>query len=220
MHEKAVDGSLTKYSPEECVGLYGTKFVSKVRNVLLVSTDKNTTDPVLSYLYWSSNDQVPYYWTCGDGYTENPFTPPKDSRVCDLATAKAGAKSWKLRQHPISYCVVEPVESKCRLSFSLDIMIVVIICNIVKAAVMILTYLKLREPTLVTIGDAIASFLDKPDPTTVGICLSTKYSIGHGKWKAKSPRMWKPRRRFWFKAASTKRWITCNFLYVFEEMHR
>lgn len=218
MHRRALDGSLTKYSPEECVGLYSTKFVSKVRNVLLVSTDKNKTNPVFSSLNWDLFDQVPYYWTCGDGYYS--FIYSTDSPVCDLATAKAEAKSWKLDQHPISYCMVEPVEAQCRLSFSLPIMIVVITCNVVKAAIMILTYSKLKEPTLVTVGDAIASFLDKPDPTTESICLSTKYSIDHGKWKTKSLRMWNPRRQFWFKAASTKRWITCNFLYAFEEIHR
>jgi len=99
-------------------------------------------------------------------------------------------------------------------------MIVVIIANMAKAIVMVLTYYKLREPTLVTIGDAVASFLDEPDPTTKGLCLVEKHDIETGKWKTQGkvgplkflPIKWEPKRRWWFAAASLKRWIVCNFL--------
>lgn len=81
--------------------------------------------------------------------------------------------------------------------------------------IVILTVWKLKEPTLVTIGDAVASFLYDPDPTTAGICLSSKSSIQSNKWKLQPAKPWNPKRHFWFRAASIKRWLTCNILCVF-----
>jgi hypothetical protein len=79
----------------------------------------------------------------------------------------------------------------------------------------ILTVWKLKEPTLVTIGDAVASFLYDPDPTTTGICLSSKSSIqATKKWKLQPAKPWHPKRHFWFRAASIKRWLICNILCV------
>ena len=79
---------------------------------------------------------------------------------------------------------------------------------------MIVTVWKLKEPTLVTIGDAVASFLYKKDPTTEGICLSTNSDIQNNRWKAQPAKPWNPTSQFWFRAASVKRWLTCNILYV------
>jgi hypothetical protein len=76
----------------------------------------------------------------------------------------------------------------------------------------ILTAWKLNEPTLVTIGDAVASFLKDPDPTTEGICLSTKMDIQKKKWKLQTAKPWAPKKHFWFRAASVKRWLICNIL--------
>jgi len=83
----------------------------------------------------------------------------------------------------------------------------------------ILTVWKLKEPTLVTIGDAVASFLYDPDPTTKGICLSTKSDIQNDRWKLQPAKPWNPTRHFWFRAASVKRWLICNILYVFTALH-
>jgi hypothetical protein len=210
MHDKALNGTLIRYDSAACMELYSSTFVSKFRNVLLVSTDKSAINTVLTSKSWTKEHSIPYYWICGDGYIPNPYED--DLPVCRLSLAQAAAASWTLASHSISYCMVEPTEERCRLSFSVAIMVVVIISNIAKVVVMLLTFWKLKEPPLVTVGDAVASFLDKPDPSTVGICLSTKHSIVNREWRDQVPKMWAPKRHFWFKAASTKRWLTCNFL--------
>ncbi|KAG0646007.1 hypothetical protein D0Z07_7768 [Hyphodiscus hymeniophilus] len=137
-----------------------------------------------------------------------------DNSECTLAKAQAVAGSWEVMDHPISYCLVEEVEEECRLQFSLIIMLVVILANATKAVVMFITWRQLRTPTLVTIGDAITSFLDKPDTTTAGICLATRRDIlaSKGQWKSQGAKQWIPVRQFWFRAASIKRWLTCNIL--------
>ena len=219
MHTKSQNNSLTRYESADCMTLYGTNFVSKARNVLLVTKDSNTSNnTALDFQGWSSSDQVPFAWICGDAYGFNPYT--SSSAVCTLSKAKSTVSEWTVLGSKIEYCMVETVTEKCRLSFSLAIMIVVIIANMAKAVVMVLTYYKLREPTLVTIGDAVASFVDEPDEMTKGLCLVEKHDIETGKWKTQRkvgplkfmPIKWEPKRQWWFAAASFKRWILCNFL--------
>ena len=70
---------------------------------------------------------------------------------------------------------------------------------------------------LVTLGDAIASFLDAPNQTIKGFCLASKDDFLRNAPKLLSPRgdvrlalplQYRPQRRFWFSAASRGRWLT------------
>ena len=71
-----------------------------------------------------------------------------------------------------------------------------------------------REPTLVTLGDAIDSFLRIPDPTTMGICYADRQFIKRewtrDGWRSE-PRQWRQKgvKRWWTNVSKT-RWITCN----------
>lgn len=60
----------------------------------------------------------------------------------------------------IQYCFSRPVEEHCKLQFSLAIMIVVIVCNLMKTICMSLSAWKQDPEPPVTLGDAVASFLD------------------------------------------------------------
>ncbi|CUS09943.1 unnamed protein product, partial [Tuber aestivum] len=108
----------------------------------------------------------------------------------------------------------EKTPEKCKVQFSLGIMIVVICCNFVKAWSMIMAVVRSREPTLVTLGDAIDSFLKNPDPTTIGICFADRRFVER-EWKSglrSTPRQWKQKRvQRWWTSVSQTRWITCNF---------
>ena len=211
MHTAAVNGSLLEIDNAGCMAKYANTFISNSRNVLLVTTDTNPNNTFLDGSTWSPAE-IPYSWLCGVEWDSMPYL--NQDPVCTLAKAQAGASSWTVLGHPISYCLVQQVEEECRLSFSLNIMIIVILANATKATIMILTWWNLRTPTLVTIGDAITSFLDHPDSRTVGICLATKRDIrkGKGLWKDQGAKCWASKRHFWFGAASLKRWLTCNIL--------
>ncbi|KAL4939673.1 hypothetical protein BDV06DRAFT_198363 [Aspergillus oleicola] len=76
--------------------------------------------------------------------------------------------------YPIEHCLTAPSEPACQLVFSPTICLVVIGCNLVKLICTILAATDTREDVFLTIGDAIASFLTHPDPTTVGSCLLSK----------------------------------------------
>ena len=212
LHNAVLNGSLVKLENSDCMSKYGTTFVTDALNLLLITTDTNINTTYLYAQEWASSDEVPYAWLCGDTWSSMPYQDHMP--VCTLSEAHAGASNWVVGTHPISYCLVQEVEEECRLQFSLAIMIVVILANATKALIMILTWRNLRTPTLATIGDAIASFLDDPDQTTVGICLTDKRDIMRAKgiWKNLGAKRWIPVRHFWFRAASLKRWLTCNIL--------
>lgn len=48
-----------------------------------------------------------------------------------------------------------------------------------KAITITFTALKMYDKQLITIGDAAASFIQKPDPTTKGLCLYTRKEFCH-----------------------------------------
>ncbi|GME32344.1 hypothetical protein GTA08_BOTSDO13707 [Neofusicoccum parvum] len=89
---------------------------------------------------------------------------------------------WDVGSHPVSRCLAEPVTSPCALKYARNIHIVVIIANLAKVLVMIATMFQYRHPALVTVGDALASFLETPDPTTQELCLGRIEEFTKGAW--------------------------------------
>jgi len=84
---------------------------------------------------------------------------------------------------------------------------------------MFLVILKAKDYQLVTLGDAIASFLETPDLMTNNQCLISKRDVLNGEFK-KKPRdlkRWKcGRERFTdtqFYAVSARCWACVNFWY-------
>ena len=89
---------------------------------------------------------------------------------------------------------------------------------------MLWTLFAVRVPTLVTWGDAVASFLEQPDDLTKGRCLMNRsdvdsgplhwrlnpmdYSVEKPNTKVLPQTFHTSNRRRWFTAASIKRWTT------------
>lgn len=93
----------------------------------------------------------------------------------------------------------------------MGILIVVIVCNFVKVASMIAMLVKLDYNTIVTVGDAVESFIRVPDSTTKNCCLASGKEMIEV-WNTplenrKGVTFKKPKRVLWFKAASWRRWI-------------
>ncbi|KAL5338375.1 hypothetical protein BJX70DRAFT_366905 [Aspergillus crustosus] len=143
-------------------------------------------------------------------------------------------QSEKLEQaHEVDHCMVLESDEKCQLFFSLPICILVIGCNIIKLLCSLATARDARKEVFLTIGDAIASFLRRPDPTTAGTCLLSKPLVdaklqnwqragGRGKKRKvldeqaehhPLPLRILPRKR-WFQAASTARWLSTITIFI------
>jgi len=204
-------------TPSECINIYERAFVSNHRNLFLIS--KNTSDAThnntLLHIWRIYNEYVtPSKWQCLY-VSQRPGQCDTNESASNLATGVP----WILTlpgggEAEISGCKSEITKEKCKVQFSLGIMMVVIACNLVKACGMITTVVRSREPTLVTLGDAIDSFLRIPDPATMGICFADRRFIEkewRHRWRT-GPRKWKQKKvQRWWTSVSKTRWITCNF---------
>ncbi|KFA71176.1 hypothetical protein S40288_04711 [Stachybotrys chartarum IBT 40288] len=104
---------------------------------------------------------------------------------------------------------------RCKLQFSLPFCWIVTGLNLLKSLVMLyVAYAKFEDP-LLTVGDAVASFLESPDPYTESMCLATRkhFIKSRGLWET-SPRALTTERKLLFSAASRGRWVFCLSLMV------
>lgn len=69
----------------------------------------------------------------------------------------------------VAYCLAEPTDYKCKVGVSNILLLVVVICTLIKVALCTLVVWKLPDTSLVTLGDALESFIAKPDPRTLGL---------------------------------------------------
>ncbi|KAL4883546.1 hypothetical protein BJY04DRAFT_226567 [Aspergillus karnatakaensis] len=131
----------------------------------------------------------------------------------------------------VDHCMTLTTEETCQLFFSPPICIIVIGCNIIKLICTLFTARDTREDVFLTIGDAIASFLTRPDFTTAGSCLMSKPLVDKRTqgWKKRLrkkeeqmdinnnqktlPLRLLPRKR-WFQAASLTRWVCTITIFV------
>lgn len=197
----------------DCIAAYSTSFVTGRSNILAV-TEASTGFNDSVYIYMDETPDLEtgsspsYTWICldTDGY---------DSDDCDTSKARSNASKWTLGSKKIAYCLSEKVPEYCKFQFSVTILAAVIICNLCKSVSMFLTLWRQRDATLVTVGDAVASFLEFPDETTTGRCMMGKVDVNKGPlaWKHGKKVLpityRKPLRRRWFSAASPKRWAFC-----------
>jgi len=117
-----------------------------------------------------------------------------------------------------SCCAKTTIYSPCKLVFDAQIIIIVIMCNAIKAFCMFLVVLKAKDYPLVTLGDAIASFLEHPDPTTKDMCLVSKREVlAKAFEEPRLPKKWKEGNESMaekqFYAVSARRWALVNTWY-------
>lgn len=71
-----------------------------------------------------------------------------------------------LPKTPVWRCMIKHKEPLCQLTFSPAIAVIVIVSNMIKVVCMYLTAKTSRAHLFLTVGDAISSFLEKPDGNT------------------------------------------------------
>ena len=216
--------SYEDHTPSECTKLYNTDFVSDHRNLFLITKhSSNTThnNTLLDIIHVTGTEASSSSWMCdydqaGTGQVYSPSPPTCNPST--LTSNVTGGLPWRIKlttgeKVEISGCKSERTAEKCKVQFSLEIMIVVICCNLVKACSMIMVVVRSREPTLVTLGDALDSFLRTPDPTTRGTCFADRQFVDR-EWRhawETGPRQWKQKGvQRWWTSVSKMRWITCS----------
>lgn len=125
--------------------------------------------------------------------------------------------NWFPFDHEVDHCYSELVEETCSYSGNIPIIAVVIVCNFIKMVCMFITAFRLGTGSLITIGDAVASFLEEPDRHTRGQCLVTRDEamqtmrievyFGDSKPLPAAPKRAKIQRPKWASSVSWLRWI-------------
>lgn len=208
LKQQAMNGELDTLTREECMNAYGTNFVSDRGGVILVleppTDNANASTPALfmqadsemaiTFCSWDR-----YAWLCmqdGDDSCEYEPSGSQNNPPCSarIDTIKANASGWLPLnvQYPVTSCLSKRLPQQCKLQASLHIMLIVLLLNAVKAAVMVRVVYWLKNRPVLTIGDAIASFLERPDPGTQGVCLSSKNDVLRQKLDGRSYTIGRP----------------------------
>ncbi|KAJ5954344.1 hypothetical protein N7501_008623 [Penicillium viridicatum] len=132
------------------------------------------------------------------------------------------------KTYSVDGCLAIKSEDRCQLLYSPPICIIIALATFLKVVAMFLAARmgRQRSPPLLTVGDAVASFMERPDRTTEGMCWLSNADVRRGVWKVsqktedpaeeplegsqREPMVYKrlSRRKHWMQAASLPRWIT------------
>ena len=203
------DMKLKHFNSRECMSTYVNGFAtSKYKDVLAVCTINNATNSLLDVI----PNEIPSYYDWHDSMWGCIYRLRHEESWCDAGN-NILYLHWRSSFCAVEHCLVQEVDEKCLLQFSLSVMLIIIICNLIKIACMILVVLEGESRPMVTVGDAIASFLNEPDPATKNLCLAD-INFFRNESSQTGSLVWKPERHRWFRAASIRRWLICNILWV------
>ncbi|RYC65472.1 hypothetical protein CHU98_g744 [Xylaria longipes] len=172
-----------------CVDAFGNYYTDD-------SSDLNTTDwnypffidTALSVVNGSEPDAFDYRFNLTEpdsNWTASPY---------HTMTSGLQKNSFNLS---ISYCLAEPLENICRMypnsiektgidvvmieiGLSPTLLLAVALCVIAKTITAVVVTIVLNLPAhkpLVTLGDAVASFIEHPDPVTAGLCTINQKQV-------------------------------------------
>ena len=228
MFSFAKEGSLDRLSKSECLDAYAQNYQSSRGSILLVVSNK-TADftegavadfemRVVPMINPDDPSPDPFSWVCGNQEAKG--------RSCGsrLSSVRNEIDKWQPFDKPVEYCMSERIEQRCRLEYSIHLVLIVVLIGLLKTATMLYVAFWVDDTPMLTIGDAISSFLTLPDMKTKGVCLLDKSleksqpSVSHTHrtesgeydsmgWSA-PPKYFYCRKRRHFAAASLQRWLT------------
>lgn len=216
---------MTRLGPHDCFSAYETNFLSKYNTLVLITTGFNDTDdPEYSNLQDgvyglsiqtvrdpSDSTQEPVYsWMCRNKYSSYSSW----SKLCAMARPGVDDEYWMVDEYKVQYCLAEKTAEKCSLQYSFPLAVVVIVANLAKAILIYLVAYRLRDDPLLTLGDAIASFLWNPDPSTAKSCLLTRQETTRrrisilARYFIYKPRPYVAKPKRWWRSPAGARWAT------------
>jgi hypothetical protein len=110
-------------------------------------------------------------WLCRNqsNYNTQTCSTNEINQIKDLAAAG----DLILDGLRVTGCASQKTAGKCGMNFNQDIAIVVIVMNLMKGILITLVYFTWRDRPILTIGDAIATFMIDPDATAKDACLAS-----------------------------------------------
>lgn len=228
-------GLLKRFSAEECINTYGrSDALLRGYGELLVVTKQQPSFSNATILMQLTNEvYISNYtgqnWICGPNYLID------NNYQCNYKNIAANASGWTLgfphsdpnndyrlaraEEWDIDYCLAQQTDLSglCLLQYSLIIMIIILIANTIKFCCIFFLLWTHIEPVLATVGDGIASFINRPDRFTVNRPFLNRSQARKFKVleKPKPVRWAEPKRALrWWNAPSATRWSLTLILYV------
>ncbi|KAM0421030.1 hypothetical protein ACHAPT_011101 [Fusarium lateritium] len=217
MMKRARDQKWNNITTEQCITDYGVAFLTS-RSDLIVVVDqapKNNKSIIFdqSHRYHDlivgeGCYDTPYSWICPDLKC--------NAQAClgQIPSVKKQADNWRPFDHRVKYCLSKPREEVCRVNFNIPVAIGVILANAAKAIILLYVAFRPPEEPLLVLGDAIQSFLRKPDQFSKHMCLASMDDVKtKGTWASIKSLRWVSTRRRWSAAVSRRRWYISGSLY-------
>jgi hypothetical protein len=219
--------NVVRMENRECSNAYSQEFQTSHGNLALVTSenvrvqiDNRTFNWQDQAEYFSGDDLLRTFgdksnsWRCND--RRNRYTSTKIER-CNLLSSptKSALEGWEPMDRRVLYCLSEKVEQHCKLRFSISLASIVITINVIKVIILMIAAFGMKETPILTMGDAVSSFLTKPDVETKEMCLTTKYDISRsrGNWDKRLTTFQQKRDR-WFRSVGLRRWTFSMSLLV------
>ncbi|KAI0513062.1 hypothetical protein F5B22DRAFT_285637 [Xylaria bambusicola] len=146
---------------DECIDTFGSGSSETWGDVILVHSTNNQysgsyrlKSTLHSKSYLPAADEDPWQWMCGSNRFRNV--------TCDAKKILDSGR-WMVNDLVISRCLARKLPALCELNASLAILIAVFAAVSVKLIAIVFAVVLGRTQSLLTIGDAIASFLEEPD---------------------------------------------------------
>lgn len=211
--QKSANGTLQKLPPDHCISAYATYYQTKYGSLMLITDDTKTTngdfinfyvEPVMNTL--ELYPAAPYAWMCDD-FVHTPLAAWScSSRIADI---RSNSAKWVVDGYKVDYCLAEALPQTCTLEFSLPLALVVTLSNLMKVVVICATAFHLRNPPLLTVGDAVASFIRQPDEATKSMCLLSREMVSMPQSSNNSQLQYDENPKQWMSSLSTQRWVAC-----------
>ncbi|EXJ85156.1 hypothetical protein A1O3_05831 [Capronia epimyces CBS 606.96] len=222
----------------DCIHAYATDFLTNRRNLVMVSKNDTANSSLLDMGFYAFSTINPFVWICVsdpnlDLYGDNGNWEPCEKLVSKVEAA-ADADQWRPYGYDVQYCLSELVPERCSYNGNIPIVAVVLVANLIKVVSMLWLAFRVQDAPLITVGDAVESFLNESDRTTQGVCLLTKEEVvklarrkthwqeqgddkdkDENKSSTKEAKVAQLQRLRWSKAASRTRWsVTIGFIVI------
>jgi hypothetical protein len=203
------EGRLDEMTPLECINAYSTTFQSTRGNVyLIVEEGVMGVDDAYGFFptierTGSCSAETSTKWVYSQyGGEAGTCLAQEGNRF--LPRLQADPTTWTpFGGHSVQKCFSEPTGQKCKLNFSVHLAVIVIVFNLVKMLTVLVGIFTLRNDPILTLGDAVTSFLREPDASTSNMCLVTQQEIhsAGSEWRARQqPRTFTSNPRPWSSA--------------------
>lgn len=206
------EGRMARLTPDECIDGYAASLQSVWGDVLVVQAGDD-----IDMKSWDISTDLPgtskcgnaesFQWVCaGFGIeAKGGCNIPCEERLPRLRANKTAV--WMPEGKEALYCLATPMGDRCKLHASAALFWIVTFTAFVKVVLLVLLAFRSREGRLLTVGDAIASFLERPDRTAESgpICKDDVVE----QTPLEGRRVFSGERRRGTAAASRRRWATC-----------